>query len=269
MDFKNDINDLNPYKSNTISLIGKRLPQERDLYFKAKLDELLNQYRAARVFMRECETSDWNHWISCTGDKTKEEIALLTFKSYFYEASLFYYNSVVDISWVLCYVSASSICKGKTEAVDISKMGTIDEAASELRLAERDVKCTSKYNSFENLKKQCPEFSVPIEKVIEFSMPFLKSEIRKKYNFLKHRGRPYYSEIKAIKPCRPWEIFVEDGKSKIYSELATDITDVTYTFSLNESICELKDFDDNNLFPYLKELIVSIYEQVKPSPYIT
>ena len=45
-------------------------------------------------------------------------------------------------------------------------------------------------------------------------------------------------------------------------------TNNKYEFSLEEAIVELKEFDDNTLFPYLKKLIETIEKILAPSPMI-
>lgn len=86
--------------------------------------------------------------------------------------------------------------------------------------------------------------------------------------FCKHKGRPAYSEIEALKPSRVMGIYVEDKSSGAVTQIASDITDVKYEFSLEDAIQELQEFDDDVLYPYLKKLIETIEEILEPSPMV-
>ena len=47
-----------------------------------------------------------------------------------------------------------------------------------------------------------------------------------------------------------------------------DHTQVGYSFSLEDAIVQLVDFDDNKLFPYIRKLIDTLEDILKPSPMI-
>ena len=73
--------------------------------------------------------------------------------------------------------------------MNISGMKPIEEAAELLRSAERNVTSpTAEENPFAYLKMMCPEFSPAIEQIVEFWNKFSSTEIRKRYNFCKHKG---------------------------------------------------------------------------------
>lgn len=269
MEFKNDISTLDKPSSVKFELVGTKLPNSNDIFFRSKQHELVEQYSAARVFMREIETNDWNHWFNPIDDKKAEEAFHLIFRSHFYETALFFYNAVVDISWTLCYVAAEFACSKNGVRVDISGMKSIEEACELLRSAERNVTSpTAEENPFEYLKKMCPDFVPAFNIIKKFWDSFSSTDVRKRYNFCKHKGRPAYSEIEALKPNRVMDIYVEDKSSGEVTQIATDITDVKYEFSLEAAIQELQEFDDNALFPYLKELIETIEGILKPSPMV-
>ena len=50
--------------------------------------------------------------------------------------------------------------------------------------------------------------------------------------------------------------------------MPTAVSDVGYEVSLEESICELRDFDDQVLFPYIEKLIITIEHILQPSKMI-
>lgn len=63
-------------------------------------------------------------------------------------------------------------------------------------------------------------------------------------------------------------IYVGNKSSGEIAQIVSDVGDVKYEFSLEEAIVELKEFDDNTLFPYLKKLIETIEKILAPSPMI-
>lgn len=269
MKFINDIFTLQKPSNVKFELIGTKFPSNNDIYFRSKQEELIEQYSAARIFMHETETDDWNHWFNPIDDKTAEEASHLIFRSHFYETALFYYNAVVDISWTLCYVAVEFACNKKGTRVNISGMKTIEEAAELLRSAERNVTApTAEENPFEYLKMMCPEFTSAINQIVEFWNNFASSDIRKRYNFCKHKGRPAYSEIERLKPGKIMGIYVENKSSGEIAQIASDISDVKYEFSLEKAIRELQEFDDNILFPYIANLIKTIEDILDPSPMV-
>lgn len=63
-------------------------------------------------------------------------------------------------------------------------------------------------------------------------------------------------------------IYVEDKSSGEVTQIASDIKDVKYEFSLEDAIQELQEFDDDVLYPYLKKLIETIEGILGPSPMV-
>ena len=269
MEFTTDIFSLDRSSHFKFNLVGAKLPNSNDVYFRSKQKELVEQYKAARIFMKETETEDWNHWFNPTDNPSATEAFQLILRSHFYETALFFYNAVVDISWTLCYVAIEFACNNKGERVDISGIKPIEEAAELLRKTENNVTApTAENNPFGYLKKICPEFETVINSIIGFWSSFSSSEIRKRYNFCKHKGRPSYQEIENLSPGRLIGIYIEDKTSGQITQVASNPQDVQYSFSLESAITELKDFDDNTLFPYIKQLIDSVESILQPSPMV-
>ena len=106
MEFNGDIHSLIRSSSKSFSLIGSRLPTSRDAYFISKRQEIIEQYAAARLFLGETETEDWDHWFNKLDDEQFQKIAQLTRRAYLYETALIYYNIVVDLSWTACYLAS-------------------------------------------------------------------------------------------------------------------------------------------------------------------
>lgn len=261
MEFVNDIYSLLPSRNVKFSLKEVKFPNNKDLFFRAKQQEINEQYEAARSFLRETETDDWDHWF--TSDEKHHKVFELIYKSHFFEASLMFYNIIVDLSWTLCYVSAEYVLYEKDQTIDFSGMLPIEEAYDALRKAENLVtNPNSQDNPFVYLKNMCPEFTPAIDLIIEFWSNFADSEIRKLYNFIKHKGKPNFDEIEAYKGGKIMGL-------KIGSEdYPTDIREVQKKVGLYQIISDLQYFDDNVLFPYIKELLSRLEAIIKPSPMI-
>ncbi len=84
-----------------------------------------------------------------------------------------------------------------------------------------------------------------IELVIEFWDNFYNSEIRKLYNYIKHKGKPLYKELSEITTIGGCE-YISNGKI-----ISTNIRDVKKIVSLSEYYDILINFDNNKLFPYI------------------
>ena len=268
MDFNTDIFSLDRPAKVKFDLVGSKLPNSNDVYFRAKQRELVEQYSAARIFMHETETDNWNHWFNPVENKTATEAFRLIFRSHFYETALFYYNAVVDISWTLCYVAVEFACSNKGARVDISGIKPIEEAAELLRKAEGNVTLpTAEDNPFSYLKLMCPEFEPVINHIVAFWDSFSSSEIRKRYNYCKHKGRPLYKELEPYN-FRLMNIFIDNKGNGNFKHVASSPQDVRYSFSLEDKISELRNFDDNMLFPYIQELISLIENILQSSPMV-
>lgn len=173
------------------------------------------------------------------------------------------------MSWTLCYVSAEFACNQQGKRVDLSGIKPIDEAARLLRSAERNVTApTAENNPFEYLKMMCPEFIPAFDQIIDFWNDFSDSEIRRRYNFCKHKGRPAYQEIEELSSGRVMGFYVQNKDTGEKIQMASDISDVRYSFSLEDAIVQLVDFDDNKLFPYIRKLIDTLEDILEPSPMI-
>lgn len=269
MDFTTDVFLLGAPATVKFELFGTKWPINKDVYFRAKQKEIVDQYAAARVFMHETDTDDWRHWYDEVDDKNANDAFKLIFTSYFYETALMYYNIVVDLSWTICYVTAEFACYQKGQRVDFSGKKSIEDATELLRNAEKNVTTpTAETNPFEYLKVMNPDFSNAIDLIIGFWNKFSSTSIRGRYNFCKHKGKPAYSEIEKLRERRHMRFYVENRTTGEKSQLASDITDVQYQFSLIEGIEELHKFDDEVLFPYIRDLFEELERVIQPSPMV-
>ena len=270
MNFKNDIFTLIPQCNISIPLVGAKIPTNKDVYFRTKQNEIIDQYAGARIFLRETETDDWSHWFNKLDDEVSNKKFQYYFLSYFYEMALMYYNIVIDLTWTLCYISAEFAISSNSKRVNFEGLKPIEEAYSILRMAEKTVTSPkAKTNPFEYLKKMCPEFSNAIKIITDFWNGFSSSEIRNKYNYCKHKGKPSYIEIEELcEKSRLFGISVTSENSNDLISSASDIRDIRCVQSLKENISELQRFDDNQLFPYVKELIEELERVIEPSPMV-
>lgn len=106
MEFDREVFDLMPSGSKTFNLIGLKMPSDKDIFFRAKQKETLDKYQAARRFMYELETDDWDHYFHKLEDENGNIYFQNVLKAQWYEAALLFYNAVVDLSWIACYISA-------------------------------------------------------------------------------------------------------------------------------------------------------------------
>lgn len=268
MEFSTDIFTLEAPTTRKFPLNGLKMPVSKDYYFRAKQQELIDQYAAARIFMHETDTDNWEHWFTRPEDETNMVAFQNIFRSYFYETALLYYNIVVDLSWTLCYVCAEfAIHKGEN-VFDFSGLMPIEEASRLLRDAEKMISNPdSENNPFQYLKKMAPEYTAAIDMVVDFWNVFGDSMIRRKYNFCKHRGKPAYTEIERQRNGRFMNFFVKSSSGTL-TQMTSDIRDVRWELSLKDSIEELRGFDDEQLFPYIQELMHELERVLEPSPMV-
>ncbi len=261
--FEHDVFHIMPNKQSVkFNMIGAKLPTNKDIFFRSKQEETLERYQAARRFMYELDTDDWNHYFQPIEDAKGNLYFQNVLRAQLYEAALMFYNSVIDLSWITCYVSAEYLVYLDGNSFDIEQISSIDEAYAALRKAEGIVQNPNADDSFSYLKKICPNFSMAIDYIIEFWSSFSQTTIRNNYNYLKHKGALHYREIEELKPDRILKFHV-DG-----IDCPSDIRDVQKEINLCESIEELKDFDNNALFPYIETLFSELEKQVNPSPFI-
>lgn len=264
---------LNPNKSasKAFKLIRTSLPTNQDLFFVSKWHELFDRYSSARLFIREAfkdKWSDWEHWFNLSGDKS-DEIFKIIFKAELYETALINYNILVDLSWTITYTSSEYILykfdsQGNViNAEEVRGLMPIDEAGEILRKLENNTTTpTADNNPFSYLKNTAPEFDKSVDIIVEFWKSFSRSNIRGLYNYIKHKGKPQYKELYDLSPGRFFSLNI-DNKS-----YPSDIRDVQRIISLKAGLAELVKFDNEQLFPYLEELIIELNNAVNPSPMI-
>ena len=77
-----------------------------------------------------------------------------------------------------------------------------------------------------------------------------------------------YTEIEKLSPSRVMGFYVKDKNIGQISQVASEPQDVRYSLSLFDAISELREFDDNTLFPYVLKLKCLIEDILQPSPMV-
>lgn len=263
MEFEREVFDLMPPNNVSYSLNGLKMPSDKDIFFRAKQKETLDKYQAARRFMYELETDDWDHYFhKCANEKANIYFQNV-FKAQWYEAALLFYNAVVDLSWISCYISAEYFIYIDGKPVEVDGLTSIETAYNALRKAEGFVQHPgAEGNPFDYLKKMCPQFEDVLNYVVSFWEDFAGTSVRWNYNYLKHKGSLCYKEIQELESHRMFALRINDQKCP------SDIRDVQKTISLVDAIEELRTFDNERLFPYIESLFKQLENLVKPSPMI-
>lgn len=261
MDFDRSVLDIMPNRHCiSFNFAEVKFPSNKDVFFRAKQTETLDRYLAARRFMCELDTDDWKHYFPSEKDELAKQYYQHQYRSQYYEAALMFYNSVIDLSWVTCYISAESLIHLNGKSIDTEKILPIEEAYRALRKAEGHVQNPCADDSFTYLKKMCPEFTDAIDYIIEFWKSFSGTPIRYNYNYLKHRGALYYKE----NPSQGCMFrLICNGQ-----DCPSNIRDVRKEVSLNDSIEQLREFDNKTLFPYIETLFNMLEQIVDPSPMV-
>jgi len=252
-----------------------KAPSSRDVYFISKCEELIAQYRTARIFLQQYKFETWDRWLKDIPSENEEAkfYAKTIQQIACYEAALVFYNIVVDLSWVLCYVSfefslaRKGDCEGKR--IVFGEIGSIEESMELLRIAEKNVICPSAEETpFIYLKHQYPDSAKALDLVTDFWNTFSSSNIRSLYNYIKHKGKPKYDELNKINHSPPW-MFLGVNKEGHASQSLVSPTDLLKKCSFIDGVDELIQFDDTQLYPYLKALFEELYAHVNPSPWVS
>ena len=259
MEFLQNLSSLKQPK-NQITLQFTSTPLNRDVYFRLKQKEIINQYENARMFMEEIDKDDWDHWFEKQDDENAQKYVELIHKATFFEVALFYYNIVVDLSWVMCYVSIEYALELKGSRVDFGEIQPIDEAYTLMRKAENLVTNPSaEGNPLKYFKLMEPKFSAIIDTVINFWAKFKESNIRHYYNFCKHKGKPLYTEIEDLSNEQFFKYSFQNNNIPIRTD------DVRLKIGLMQAIDELLEFDNEKLFSYISNLFEKLEQTLEPS----
>ena len=233
------------------------LPQDiekinvKSLFFVEKQNELIQKYETARRFLYETDTDDWKHYLGeQTFSEKDEKYFKYIHKAQWYEAALFFYNTVVDLSWIICYVGSEYVFYRNEKPIIFENIVSIDEACKVLRKIEVSMKKPENNNEspFVYLTKMKSEGFKAIDIITEFWNEFYKTPIRKNYNYLKHGGAFAYEEILECNDYASVLWIINDKKCP------TSVKNIQRKANLEQEIKNLAKFDDEVLYPYLEKL---------------
>lgn len=252
IDFENEIHSWLDQQDKRTAIPPNTIviPSSQELFFEAKLTEIHRQYQSARLFLCQVDNDDWGYWYESFNNEVKDGISHVGFNGIFLETAILYYNIVVDLTWVLCYVSAEFAGYKKGKALQLDEINLIQDTKDIIREMEKLVSNPSiDDNPLNYLKVHCPEYATAIDLVFDFWKDFADSEVRKLYNYIKHKGKPQYNELYQYTAKKFYSIHKGD------QEYPTDANDVKLEISLYKTVELLKDYDKNVLFPYCDKLI--------------
>jgi|AKZA01.1.fsa_nt_gi hypothetical protein len=259
--FKEKLNILYPNHKEPINItFFFKHSTNQGVFFVTKWYEMLERYSAERYILNMYNSGDYGKRHTEIKDQEHKKIAESFYNINIYETALIYYNIVVDLSWSLIYAGTEYIHHSNKKEKSFEFI--IEDAYKYLREIESSISSPKKEKRYDYLKSNYPNFAAPIDTVTCFWKDFRTSDIRKKYNYIKHLGQPAYTEMEALrKPA--FLSFFKDSIS------ISDIQNVRKELSLEEEVKKLLEFDNNTLYPYIKELIESLYEIIRPSTYLT
>lgn len=265
MNFINSLESFQYVPQGMIIGEGKKIGSNEDLFFRAKQNEIYDQYCAARIFMRETEfqVEEKDKYLTSLSEMYKSDLDMGVYlKSIFYESALIYYNIVVDLTWVLTYACIEYFCfENQCDILPLKGIQDVDTARKSLiHIEENTVSPGSVNNPFTYLRQIAPAFNCSIDIIKQFWDKYCNDKIRNRYNYIKHRGKPYYLEVKDERIFNAYS-----GSGESFVQLASAVSDVSERYSLDEAIKDLQEFDDNCLFEYVYKLIKELENIVKPT----
>lgn len=261
MEFVN-IGNLDPRTKSCCIKEGTKMVNNKDIYIREKQKEIFEYYLTARMFLMQANCIDERVIMGLLNkdDYDPCRSTELDLKGNFYECALFYYNVLIDLSWVLAYVSLEFACSINGQRVSTEGIDWISKSKAYLEEFEKNVKNPQDPTSpFRYFEKSTSAKNI-IKCISNFWDGFYNSEIRRKYNYAKHRGKLAYQEIIKIEN--------ENGVAEILckdKQLPINTNDVRKEISLYSSIQELQTFDNENLYPYIDQLFHIIEEEIQIS----
>ena len=259
MIFKNDLNglSLNDHVVRELNSHSKiNIPTGNQLYYAQKKLELFERYQTARMFMRMLDDKEILQYIASKICTSNHDLMIEGIKCDFYEAALFNYNIIVDMSWLLTLAAAEYIVYKDNESQEKPDFTLLYEClkikdAKDAIYKIESLSTSPEYNEkslFKYLKKINIPYEYAINYVNEFWKTFQNDDIRHNYNYIKHKGKPIYYNEKIGDISKEWSIY--DGDELI----SANIQDTRTSVNIDEEIKKLLKFDNDTLFPYIKKL---------------
>lgn len=265
--FKNNIKMLYPNINRKFELVGTPIEITQDFIYLAKLREIIARYESARFMLLQTKPKEWDYWTKLNKTEETKEYCKVIVKSNFYESALIFYNIVVELSWQLTYLSIENFLINTNDNIvsDLSGLKEKDDAVNLIRQLEELCKEPSD-QLYSYLLKIDPTLDEIIEIIRRFKDKVEFINLKLLYNFTKHRGKFKYKEMFDFEDLRFHTTYSFNSEGDI-TTLNSSSEDLFKTLNLEEAINELFYFDDEILFPYLKQLIYLLFEWVQPSPF--
>lgn len=256
--FTNDVLSLET--KNTISFNSNKIefPDYNTMFYLSKEKEIIEQYLSARRTIKRTKWTDFSPFFDSDG--VNDNYFKLQTLSEFYESSLFFYNTIIDLSWVVTYSILETYLYIDEEQFVLSNDSSSDNIEFLLRKLEKNiVSLNDPDNPFSYLINRKPEFQDCYDHLIAFWKIILETGIRDKFNYIKHRGHPLYNELyKYVQiPVSFYEFKSGNEKKCILNS-----NNIRKQYSLYESIDELILFDNEFLYPYISELFMLLKKHV-------
>lgn len=253
------------WKNGNIDLLTQKVPMFTDIVFKEKWHSIFYRYESARKFLMFASNPGYDGLYRLENDVADEDRKYIDFNTQvdFYEAALVFYNALIDYSWQIAYLSFEFVCYMEDHALNLEEPIGKPTAKAIFSKLEKNVSSpTDEQSPLHYFSKYCNDgkYKDVINFIGVFWKKFSTTNVRKKYNHIKHCGNYLYKESYEFTKM-PFIMHIEkEGK-----ELPSDTRDIQEAISLKESIKELYDFDNNDLLNYLSELIEKLKKIIDPS----
>ena len=230
----------------------------KELFFEGKLYEIYLRYISARIMLEPIDNNKGEYWYDYEKDSSHNDLIMLNYNGFFIENAILNYNIVVDLTWIIAIISIDICYYEDSKKFILDNPNEINNSKRIIDKIEKMIKSPNQeeIKEFLNYISQLnPKYQEIVEHVRLFWDNFFDSEVRTLYNFIKHRGKPEYTEIYKI-TGRKFYSFKDDG-----NEYATDMSDLRKEVKMYKTFEDLIDFDNNILFPYcdkLFELLIKI-----------
>lgn len=259
--FKKDIVNSKLRFWDGLKMMSAEVPTFTDIAFKEKWHSIYYRYESARWYLLLAKGPGYEClYKSNSTDEKQRKYFELQRQIDFYEGALTFYNMLVNYSWQLTFFSYEFACYSKDEIINLTKPISIEDAKKALKKLEHSV--TNPFdeeNPFSYFAKD-NKFSEIGELVNDFWKRFSVSNIRNSYNIIKHCGNMVYEELNEFFKM-PFKITASIGEK----EIPISVIDVQDSISLVKSIDELIKFDNDELMPYLEELVEKLNLVVNPA----
>lgn len=247
--------------NDKVNIFDNVIPTFQDVAFKEKWHSIYYRYESARAMLILAKEAGYEDLYKL-GDLDEKNKKYFEFHRQvdFYESALCFYNFLVDYSWQIAYFAYEYVAYVKNSQIDLTELIDKKTASDTFKKLE---KCITQPLNDENplsYFSRDNDFKEIYDLIESFFKFFKDSNIRNKYNKIKHCGNFLYTE--SYEYTKMPFICSINIKGK---DIPTDIRDIQEKTSLTDSINELINFDNDVLYPYLVKIIELLNNYLKPS----